>query len=747
MIAWQELLATLQAQGKEVAAWSPADPPFGCCRYSTPPRSFARSFPSVLRPAFELPDKVSDPFDTYQNPTDQRQIPVKKKLIDEWKGVMSADCIMKRYFYSATINRFLGEPVESILGELAANNPFALEIDQRTAWLEQITILKACLASLTGTIYFEYSIPRMGRRVDVVLVVGSVVFVLEFKVGEAEFQAHHKDQVTDYALDLKNFHETSHSIIICPILVATKAISQISQQRPVLIQGVYDVLVASQKQLNEVLHMVLEQSSSVTINADEWERGRYKPTPTIIEAATALFGGHSVEEISRSDAGAKNLAVTSKKVAEIIADAKRQGKKAICFVTGVPGAGKTLVGLNVAKMHSDKNSELYSVYLSGNGPLVAVLHEALARDRVGQSAKRGPRVKKGDALREVKAFVQNVHHFRDECLRDDSPPIEHVALFDEAQRAWGLDQTAAFMQRKKGYPGFNRSEPDFLVSCLDRHPDWAAVVCLVGGGQEINTGEAGIVTWLESILDTHEHWHVHVSSNLSNDYQVGHTLNRIPSSQVHTSDDLHLSTSMRSFRAENVSDLVKHLLDIEEAEAKKNLKAIVSNYPIKLTRDLEVAKKWLRTKARGTERTGIVVSSQAERLRPQGIHVKAPMDPVHWFLGTKDDVRSSYYLEDVATEFHVQGLEVDWACVTWDADLRMGAEGWEHWSFKGSKWQRIHKKTAQRFQINAYRVLMTRARQGMVIVVPEGDKSDHTRRPEFYDPTFEYLAGLGLEVL
>ena len=353
-------------------------------------------------------------------------------------------------------------------------------------------------------------------------------------------------------------------------------------------------------------------------------------------------------------------------------------------------------------------------------------------------------------MSEVKSFIQNVHHFRDDCLIDlTKPPIEHVALFDEAQRAWNLQQTSNFMLRKKNKPDFNQSEPEFLISCLDRHSDWAVVVCLVGGGQEINTGEAGITEWIESLNRTFPDWNIFVSPKLiDSEYGAGQVLEELKTRpNVEYRDELHLSVSMRSFRSEHVSFLVKQVLDLDRDEARNTLHRVRDKYPIKITRDLNKAKHWLKQQARGTERYGIVVSSQAERLKPHAIDVKSPMDPVHWFLDGKQDVRSSYYLEDVATEFHVQGLELDWACVTWDADFRFTGNTWEHFSFVGDRWNRIKKSERKIYQKNAYRVLLTRARQGMVIVVPPGDSDDLTRRPDFYDPTFQYLQEIGFQQL
>ena len=652
---------------------------------------------------------------------------------------------MKREYYSDSITNFLNTGSEEILGKLAINNDFSLEQTQRDAWLEEINILRKVLSSRNGHIYFEYSIPRMGQRIDVVILIGAVIFVLEFKIGEKEFTSHAIDQVWDYALDLKNFHETSHDVFIAPILIATGAKFA---DHDVVTTPQNDKLLfpikSSVDSLDEVIKSVLLFAEGNNINRSQWERGRYCPTPTIIEAAMALYNGHSVTDISRSDANAINLSQTSAVISDTIRDSKEKSKKSICFVTGVPGSGKTLVGLNIATTHIDKSNDLYSVFLSGNGPLVKILREALVRDKVAREKVCGKRIKKGKVFSEVKSFIQNIHNFRDDCLVDLLPPIEHVALFDEAQRAWNLQQSSSWMRRKKNNPNFNLSEPEFLISCLDRHSDWAVIVCLVGGGQEINIGEAGIGEWIESLNRSFPNWHIYLSSRLTDsEYGAGEILNKLASRpNVTYKDDLHLSVSMRSFRAEHVSLLIKQLLDNDIEEARDTFKKI-DKYPIVITRDLHKAKQWLKKKARGSERYGIVVSSQAERLKPHAIDVRSPMDPIHWFLNNKDDVRSSYYLEDVATEFDIQGLELDWACVTWDADFRYSKPGWEHWSFRGNRWTHINKPESKIYQKNAYRVLLTRARQGMVIVVPSGASDDPTRDPKFYDNTYEYFKDIG----
>lgn len=658
---------------------------------------------------------------------------------------------MNRAYYSDTIKNFLRTSPDEMLGKLARSNDFLLEQTQRDAWLEEIQILTAALQPFQGSVYFEYSIPRMGKRIDVVALIGPVIFIFEFKVGEKEFLSYAIDQVWDYALDLKNFHETSHAHFIAPVLIATKA----KNVSPVVTLTPHNdklllPIKCNAELLDELIENVLAFTEGTDIDPSNWESGQYRPTPTIIEAAMALYNGHSVDEISRSDASAINLSKTSDAISKIIQISKENSQKSICFVTGVPGAGKTLIGLNIATKHIDKDNELYSVFLSGNGPLVAILREALTRDKVRHERELGHKIKKHEAMSEVKLFIQNVHHFRDECLVDfEKPPLEHVALFDEAQRAWDLQQTANFMKRKKNKPNFDQSEPEFLISCLDRHLDWAVVVCLVGGGQEINTGEAGINEWIEALDRSYPNWTIYISSKLTDsEYGATETLEKINAqAKVINKDELHLAVSMRSFRAENVSLLVKQLLDIQLKEAQKTLVQIKGKYPIVITRDLAKAKQWLKDQARGSERYGIVVSSQAERLKPHAIDVKSPMDPIHWFLDGKEDVRSSFYLEDVATEFHVQGLELDWACVTWDADFRYSKKGWEYWSFRGDRWNHIRKEERKKYLKNAYRVLLTRARQGMVIVVPQGDWEDLTRKKEFYDPTFEYLKEIGFKVI
>ena len=657
---------------------------------------------------------------------------------------------MLNYYYADTIKDFLSKSSEKIVGEIASNSRTGHILTELMAWEGQIKILKNTLAAQTGHLYFEFSIPRMGKRVDCLLIIENIVFIIEFKVGEKHYLKHDIEQVWDYALDLKNFHKPSHDSILIPVLVATKAKDSFVE---ILSTSHNDNLVKPLKCNAENLAHCIASAVNLFrdnehINSERFITGSYSPTPTIIEAAVSMYNNHNVEEITRSDADATNLKVTTSYISKTIDYAKSNNKKVICFVTGVPGAGKTLVGLKVAAEHLDRKKGNSSVFLSGNKPLVDILQEALTRDKVLQERLEGNRITKKAARESVKAFIQIIHHYRDEYLRDKKAPYDHIAIFDEAQRAWTREQTVKFMREKKNQPNFEFSEPEFLISCLNRHKDWAVIICLVGGGQEINTGEAGIQEWIEAIDNEFPDWETRISPNLyAKEYDAIKAIEKLKlKSRVVFNESLHLSVSMRSFRAEYVSKLVKEILDVDK-NANNTLRLLNNKYPIVITRDIETAKNWLKEKARGSERYGIVVSSQAYRLKPLAMDVRSPINHVNWFLNGKDDIRSSYFLEDVATEFQVQGLELDWACVTWDGDLRYSEEGWQSYSFKGNKWQNIHKEDRKKYLLNAYRVLLTRARQGMVLVIPEGNTEDHTRNPKFYNPTFEYLKSIGLKVL
>ena len=684
-----------------------------------------------------------------------------------------------RYYYSDTISMFLTRKPEEIIGKLTLASQHDINDETSNSWVEEIVSLKNILEPYKdrGSVYFEYNIPRMGRRADVILVIDEIIFILEYKTADSRFTHDARTQVWDYALDLKNFQEGSLKRIIIPVLVAPSEKDKNCTFNLLHFEdNVYEPLQTNNNRLAEAISLPMAQiPHEIVPHSDErddtWAISGYEPTPTIIEAAVALYEENTVEDITKHGG---DIDKASKELIRIIDYCRTNSRKAICFITGVPGAGKTLIGLNTAIDQFNRGEK--AVYLSGNFPLVEVLQEALTRDymrREKVKAKQEGRkpCTKEEAKSKVKAFIQMIHHYRDlylegtEVVGNEIKPIEgyfqshtdkayvpaeHVAIFDEAQRAWTGDELKRFMREKKGIKDFPYSEPEYLISCMDRQTDWGVVVCLVGNGQAINKGEAGLTEWIESIHRRYKKWDVYMSKYLIESGDVSKEELDLIEDQLIPCEDLHLKMSMRSFRSEKVSIFVNQLLALKQDDAAATLKEL-GNYPIVLTRSLDTAKQWLRDHARGSERFGLLASSKAERLKAISINVRYQPDFVHWFLEDDSDIRSSNALEDTLTEFKVQGLEIDWACVAWDADLRLNKEqtAWQHFQLRsGTQWQKINKPINQEYQINAYRVLLTRARQGMVIVVPNGDKSvppDETRKPEWYDGIYNYLKNIGIK--
>ena len=707
---------------------------------------------------------------------------------------------MSRCLYNSSFKIFLNTDDNSIFGLLCDNYHGEALTTTREAWKSEITIMKSVLsdyADKNGEIIFEYDIPRLGKRVDVVLLLEGIVFCLEFKVGETKILEADVDQVLDYALDLKNFHKFSEDRIIAPILIATNYCNASTNiQMSVYDDRIVNPLVTGKSGISILINKVLERFPNELPVNPNWIISPYAPTPTIIEAAKSLYENHSVEDITRHEADKVSTDRTISYILDVIQKSKKNQEKSICFVTGVPGAGKTLVGLDVAVKQTYQGQdepveEEQAVYLSGNGPLVAVLTEALAQDNFKKCKANGERKKITDSRREVSKSIQIIHRYRDNMLAKIKNPVEngvleidptkavkmansgfgeveHVAIFDEAQRSWTHKRLADYLKRGGTYgnklkvPNFPLSEAAFLIWSLDQREDWATIVCLVGGGQEINTGEAGISEWIKALNEQFPHWNVFISPKLTDAEYAEGRVNELlkDNSKVTYSEDLHLSVSLRSYRAEKLSAFVHALLSFD-ANAAALYNEIKDKYPIVLTRDMAKARKWLHDKVRGTERTGVLVTKESARFKPLAIHVLPSGDEnaVHWFLDDKTDVRSSNYLEDAATEIQVQGLELDYTCLLWDADMRCENGKWHFYRFNGqSKWTEQtgnteSKQELQKYMLNAYRVLLTRARAGMVICIPRGNPNktvsgfweDSTRLPEFYNGTYQYLKSLGIE--
>ena len=647
-----------------------------------------------------------------------------------------------RAFYVATVDDFLLESIDSIVGKISQQHSQDIVQMQMGAWQREIEALKECLPPFAGGhILFELQIPRMGRRADAVLIHQNIIYVMEFKVGAKAYHPHDLRQTHGYAIDLHHFHEGSHNKTIVPILVATETpTNRLTLSPPV--DHVYPPICVCANDLRQALeHCKGAINETVPIHFQRWFESAYKPTPSIVEAAQALYANHDVADIARNDAGAHNLHVTSSEILSVVHRARIEKQKVICFVTGVPGAGKTLVGLNIATTSTNTDDDEHAVFLSGNGPLVEVLTEALARD----AKVRNPNTSKEAELRKAAARIQNIHKFRDDALvNPDKAPAERVVIFDEAQRAWDVESTARFMNQKRGQKGFEQSEPEFLISVMDRHSDWCVIIALIGGGQEINTGEAGLKGWIDAIRNRFSHWHVYYSDKLKQAEYAGGDVefNGIPLARSNSA--MHLATSMRSFKAERLSHMIHYLIENQPERAAACYESFRERFPIVITRDVKKARKWIKDRARANETKGVIASSGGARLKPEGVFVKNKISAADWFLNEPEDVRSCHFLEDVATEFDIQGLELDWCLIGWDADYRYVEGAFAHYKFTGSSWKQRNRSEQRRYLENAYRVLLTRARQGMAIFIPLGERSDSTRLPQYYDETYKYLIRCGI---
>jgi hypothetical protein len=661
-------------------------------------------------------------------------------------------------FYRAVLTDFLADSPEEILGALLHSYQHnELQKRQTKAWEKEIAVLKGVCAELIQltpsaerwSLLMEYPIPRRPKRLDAVLLAADVIICLEFKTEDKSHSLQPQRQVEDYALDLRDFHEASRDRSIVPVVVVPKAPPATDSSLHISTDAVRDVKLANTSDLAQTLLAAFNaehRDDSAPIDPTAWDDSPYRPVPTIIEAAEVLFAGHNVSEIAHSYAGATNLTITSNRLVEIIQQAQRQSEKVICFVTGVPGAGKTLAGLNV--VHNPalrREGRPAGVFLSGNAPLVKIVSAAITRDH-----KR--RVRENDSERTVGTFIQNVHVFvREGQEKFDKPPVEKVVVFDEAQRAWNADQN-----KKKN--GLDVSEAETMLSIMDRHQDWAVLIALVGGGQEIHSGEAGLAEWGQTLREKFPHWKIAVSPKaLDHDSSTaGHRLfadGNSDSLAIQKEPSLHLKVNLRSFRAQKLTEWVEAAL-AGNAQHAKVVFSKLRDFPFTLTRSLPTARQWLKNHARGQQRAGLVASSGAIRLRADGLELSSGFRQgnrdiyVNWFLNHLPDIRSSNQLEVAASEFECQGLELDWVGLCWGGDFYYDKTnvGWAFRNFSGSRWGSLKNEIDRQYLLNTYRVLLTRARRGMVLWIPQGDISDETRLPSSFDSTADYLIRCGLPV-
>ena len=649
-------------------------------------------------------------------------------------------------YYCNSIPGFIKDNPDNIVGQLVRHS-FEINKAQSDAWNNQISELQARLekCGMEGDIIFEYDIVRLGKRIDVILLIRHMVFSLEFKNGNEGYSAQNARQAEDYALDIKNFHKESEDLYVCPILIATDAKPYHKEQS---LDSYPDKQIHLQRENIETLIPKLTEISNLygddgEIDFEKWFNSPYYPTPTIIAAAVEAYSSHNLSQIAQSEAGQDNIDACENEINRIIEWARSNKKKCVCFVTGVPGAGKTLVGLDVVAKNLDKGKENLSVYLSGNGPLVEVLREALKR-----SVKADKKWNRETEVA-INALIQSSYAFKKDNSKHNRPTPENILIFDEAQRVWNQQKMA---RKHENDPTMSVSEPFLLYSIMDRHQDWAVMICLVGLGQDIYDGEVGINEWFKCGICDYTDWELFYSPEIFSQVEDKNIDREMIEGcgRCHQVPELHLKTSIRSFRADKQCQFVDSLLDNNPQKTKQIYEMISEKYPVYVTRDINKAKKRVRKQVRGSKRCGRLACSSAQRLKPDGIYVPTEIDVKNWFLAPADDLRSSNMLEVVASEFKVQGLELDWTVVCWDADLRRSENGeWDYYNFRGTKWQRRKQEDQKRYLLNSYRVLLTRARQGMVIYVPVGDdpEEDPTRDYEFYDGIYKYLLSCGIREL
>lgn len=665
-------------------------------------------------------------------------------------------------YYQSGLGAFVAENPSNILWRLAQANAaerFPLTPQAIEAWHAQLPFLTTAIAELLSSrpyardwgILLEYPIPIVGKRIDAVLLAHNLIIVIETKTGSSLTSA--ARQVDDYALNLACFHEHSKNRTVLPLVVADARIAANSARTE------FDSLIekcrlASTTDLGRVLENICQQyvrEDEPQIDLESWNQGRFRPIPPIIDAAVALYSGMDVFEIGHACAAHEDLEKTTNTLVQTVLDARAHAQKVICFTTGVPGAGKTLVGLNTVHRPEIKND---SSFLSGNGPLVKVIQEALVRDVVNREE-----VSRQSAQLKVRAFIHNVHRFADQYYGEGRlTPAQRVVVFDEAQRAWDNDEN-----ERSGRPRV--SEPEMMLEVMDRHSDWSVIVALIGGGQEINRGEAGLAEWGRA-LARFPHWQVHasphvLSRNSVTGFRLFETADDPHPERIFESPALHLNVCTRSIRAQRISDWVDAVLSGRRREAAQ-VAGTLDAKPA-LTRSLGVAKTWLSANRRGQTRSGLVASASAVRLRADGLETgfdfQQRFEWEHWFLDIHDctdqncdhkycnDVRASSRLEVAATQFKIQGLELDWVGLCWGEDLTWDGEKWICRRFNNKHWKLVKASDHRRLKylVNAYRVLMTRARQGMVLYIPKPERDDISRLHHDLDLTAEFLVSCGAE--
>ena len=659
-----------------------------------------------------------------------------------------------RAWFRSSLDGLVASSTGSVVGSLAAEAA-RLRLDPNpetiSAWETTIDVLQSVAKELPEelhqrcTVLLEFQLPRRRRRIDVVLLAHDLILLIEVKAGAERFDRASSWQAEQYALDLRDFHAGSAGHTIIPILLATNAPNhqRITLDEPS--QSVSRVQLLTAKRLARALSTLIERfhdPAAQSIDPASWEDSPYRPTPSIVEAACDLYEGHDVADIKHQES--HNLDLTVDAVVQLVNTCRASRRRAIAFITGAPGSGKTLAGLQV--VHDPRiasSAETAGVFISGNMPLVEVIASALSASSAQLIAER-----REEMVRRVSTFVQHAYAFRDEYAEhEERTPHEHVILFDEAQRAWDSAQVSRWTRGRS-----TRSEPRLILDIMSRMPGWSVVIAMVGSGQEINRGEAGLAEWGRALLEHHPDWRVLASPIVlpgSPNPPPGGLLFDLPPEngpEVMPEERLHLEMNVRSPRAEKLNTFVDALLDLDLARAQQAVPS--SEFPLALTRSFVSMKQWLHDHGSEDQRYGLVASADARRLRAWGLDTRLLRQDKawpDWFLRNPGDVRSSFQLEVPATNFDCQGLELDWVGVCWGNDFTYDAESgaWRTRVFRGTRWTNAAGRRAM-YLLNGYRVVLTRARRGQILWIPRSDGSDHTLEPSFLDETADYLIAAGV---
>ncbi len=679
-------------------------------------------------------------------------------------------------WYAKERETFICDSVESVVGELASSavsEGMHVESEQHQEWrasvgllqkelqtrASEIMVLKAALAEPDLAAYrhvlLEFDFRRRGLRMDCVLLGDGVIAVLEFK--RSKLTAADREQVMNYAVNLVEFHEETRRVlteergVVAPVLVTTnKASGTKAKATDDFLRSPWEGVLARPVEcdgtnLHASLRSLLERRrATVTIDRTRWLSSRFSPSSTILDAAISLYGQHEVSAIAAHAAPAELIERCSQEVAEIARRSLTERTNRIIFVSGAPGAGKTLVGLRLA---FDPRLRDEAVFVTGNTPLVEVLSAALkdAYKRRARSAA-GAVVASGYAHEDAARVVGmstfklvKAHAFLGERGTHLQATDGRVVIFDEAQRTYCKGRQ---VMRKP----LEADEARLILESLMRtHPNGAVVVALIGHNQAINSGEMGIAAWFKAAGECG--WRITISDETM-------SLDEVATTGVWSTHPLrdrlvtgHLPHSMRYYRNGGLERWAEHVLDDRvEAAAALARELDERGDTVWITRDLVAARQWVRSRKVGQDRVGIIASGQARRLAAEGLFVDFKPDIANWMLKPSGDVRSANMLETVQNQYQVQGLELDYTLVCWDGDLRRSAHGWSAWKMNGADW---NKDKELGFAKNGYRVLLTRARKGMIVFVPRGDINgeDETRPPAMYSAIAEHLIQCGAREL